>query len=112
EKALTLSSTYPKPLYNRCVCLADLGRFEESLASYDACIRINPGVSVVHANRGVTHAGLERYQEALEAFEEALRLDPEDITALNNICLLLSRLRRDNEAIEYHARASRGAEGF
>lgn len=49
----------------------------------------------------------DRYQEAPEALEEALILDPCDITALNNICLLRSRLRRDNDEIEYHARADR-----
>jgi len=68
---------------------------------------VNPGVSVVHANRGVTLATLGRSHEALQAFEDALEYDPNDMTALNNGCILLSRMGRDSEAMEYLTRARR-----
>jgi tetratricopeptide (TPR) repeat protein len=61
----------------------------------------------VHANRGVTLASLGRYHEALQACEDALGLDPDDSTALNNISILLSKMQRDAEAMEYLARARR-----
>jgi len=64
-------------------------------------------VAVVHANRGVALAGLGRYPDALQAFESALGLDPRDLTALNNIGILLSKMGRDTEAMEYLDRARR-----
>ena len=69
---------------------------------------------MVHANRGVTLASLGRYHEALQAFEDALGLDPDDITALNNIAILLSKMGRDSEAMEYLSRVRRlsGLKGF
>jgi len=82
-----------------------MGDDESALASYDECIAINPGVGVVHTNRGVALAALHRFQEAIDAFDTALALNPDDVSALNNKGICLSRIGRDGEAMEAMDRA-------
>jgi len=82
-----------------------MGRFQEALESYDNCLGMNPGVSVVYSNRGVALAAIGRGEDALSSFRTALDLDPGDLIALNNIGILLSRMGRDEEAMAYLDRA-------
>ena len=54
--------------------LAQLGRFDEALAQYDALLAVQPSHAETHLNRGSALAGLGRAEEAIAAFDRALAL--------------------------------------
>ena len=56
--------------------LADLGRFKEAVAHYQATLRIDPKNAKAHYNWGVTLATLRRPQEAMGHFQEPLPINP------------------------------------
>lgn len=60
------------------LCLAMLGRLEESLARFDAALKCNPSYAEAHLNRGIILNDLGRHEEAQVAFTKAGELDVRD----------------------------------
>jgi hypothetical protein len=81
------------------VCLSDLGRPEEALASCDAAIRIRPDFAEAHTNRGICLKDLGRPGEALAACDAAIRIRPDYAKALSNRAACLKELGRPGEAL-------------
>src|SRR5579871_3999479 len=57
--------------------LSRLNRFDETLASYDHAIAIDPGNANAFYNRGVALQGLRRIGEALASYLKATSLKPD-----------------------------------
>ena len=60
------------------LCLAMLGRLEESLGHFDAALEQNPVYAEAHLNRGIILNELGRHEEAQAAFSRAGEIDTRD----------------------------------
>lgn len=110
DKAIALSPDYALALYNRCVVLIALERYEEAIASCQQALqgdgrwgRANP--SQAWMNQGVALRRLKRYNEALEAYDRALQLSPDYALAWNNRGVVLLNLGRYQDAEAAFVRA-------
>jgi len=56
-------------------------QFREALASFNECLRLEPGNADVHAHIGMVLVGLGKHAAAREKFSLALKLDPDNATA-------------------------------
>ncbi len=74
EQALTLEET-DKLWNNRGYVLYKLGRYQESVNSYNVAIRITPEYTVALINRGDALMKLAKYQDALDSYYSAFRSD-------------------------------------
>ena len=54
------------------------GRFEDSLAAFEAALRLNPNFSLALGYYGLVLSGVGRWQEGADAARRALRLSPRD----------------------------------
>jgi protein O-mannosyl-transferase len=73
--------------------LFERGRYEESLAQFQAAAEIRPHADIYY-NIGSAEAILKRYADAKRAFEQALSMNPTDpdiIRSLDNLKRLLGR---------------------
>ena len=67
--------------------LDDMGRYQESLALYDAARRIRDS-STLASNMGLCCNRLGQFDRAAELYEEAIRLDSKNAYAYNNLSAL------------------------
>ena len=63
------------------LCLAMLGRLEESLVHFDSALRYNTSYAEAHLNRGIILNDLGRHEEAHTAFGNAGEIDSRDSEA-------------------------------
>jgi tetratricopeptide (TPR) repeat protein len=63
------------------LCLAMLGRTDESLGHFEAALTSNPAYAEAHLNRGIVLNELGRHDEAQAAFERAGEIDTQDSQA-------------------------------
>jgi len=85
--------------------LAELGRFEEALASHAKAIELRPDFREAYVNRGLTQLQLRRPQAALEDFDRAVHLGLDEATLHAFRGSALIDLGRPLEAAECCARA-------
>jgi hypothetical protein len=78
--------------------LADSGKWEAALASYQSAIRANRALSDIHNNLGAVLRALNRQEEAEAALREAVRRAPNDPGPLINLSSVLKELCRFQEA--------------
>jgi Flp pilus assembly protein TadD len=83
------------------------GESEGGIAYFNRSILIDPGLTYVWTNLGTTYSRLKRYQEAEWAFTEALRIAPYDVSAINQMASLYSRMGRQDLAAAYRKRSER-----
>ncbi len=75
--SLAETSVQATAIYNRGLDLQNLGRYEETLASYDRAIELQSDFFLAHLNRANALQILKRYGEALAGYERALELRPD-----------------------------------
>ena len=85
--------------------LRDLKGYDETLASYDRALTLQPDYAEVLNNRGNALCELKRYDEALASYGSALTLRPDHVDALNNCGNTLRELKRFDEALASYDRA-------
>lgn len=102
DRELVRNSSSARALQLKALCLNDLGRFADALATLDRMDEIGPAVKepFVWMGRGYALMGLEKYQESITAFDQALRLNPDskDTRVYKGMALYLSG--RYDEAME------------
>ena len=64
--------------------LADLGRHEEALSSYDQALEIKPDDYQAWYNRGISLNDLGRHEAAISSYDKALEIKHDDDEAWNN----------------------------
>ncbi|TAK98941.1 MAG: tetratricopeptide repeat protein [Rhodospirillaceae bacterium] len=85
--------------------LAEQGRLEEALASYDHALELDPNSAVTVNSRGVTLIALERIEDALADFRRAFTLDPTYVEAYLNAAAALRDSGRFVGALQLANRA-------
>ncbi|MFZ1908023.1 MAG: tetratricopeptide repeat protein [Burkholderiales bacterium] len=99
ERSLALSPD-PNATYASAVALEDLGRFDDSLARYDAALSRVPGHEDALHNRGLLLARLGRLEEAERSHRRYVELHPDSLRAHGDIAEILLALSRYEEAID------------
>jgi len=87
--------------------LKGLGRYPESLASYDGALALEPRFADVYTNPGNVFRQRGRIENALANYERALHLQPDHAEACFNQAVVLQALRRFEEALTSCERALR-----
>ena len=90
--------------FNRGVVLAELGRHDEAIGSFDRALAIRP-TSDGWNNRGASLQSLKRWREALDSFNAALSLKPDYAPVWVNRGSVLQSLERFAEALNSYDRA-------
>jgi len=80
-KALILEPGNDMVWVLRGTMLDDLGRYSDSLDSYDKALAIKPDYAVAWYSRGVALRRLGRYADAIASFDRALALNPDYMDA-------------------------------
>ncbi len=103
------TSTHPEfssnLFFNVGNALADLGRYEDVLASYDKALAIKGDDPDVWYNRGVTLGNSGRREEAIASYDQALVIKDDYLNAWNNRGSALYELGRYEEAVASYDKA-------
>jgi tetratricopeptide (TPR) repeat protein len=60
-----------------------LGRYEESIRSYDKALVVDPKDAIPMFSKGTAFAKLGSYEEAIKLLDKALKIDPDNLISLN-----------------------------
>jgi len=85
--------------------LANLGRYQEALASFDRAVEVQPDDYAAWVFRGVVLIHLCRYPEALLSCNKALQIRPNDREAWTFRGVALYYLGRHEEAYTSYSKA-------
>lgn len=77
-----------------------LGRLEEALAAFNACLLLDPANLAAGYNRAMVLIHLQRWPDALDALDRLLQRDPAMADAWNNRAGVLQALGRWEEALD------------
>ncbi len=105
DEAVITSPNYPQARNSQGIALANLGRWEEAIASYDKALQVKPDYYQAWYNRGVALGNLGRFEEAVASNDKALQVKPDDYQAWYNRGLALKNLGRCEEAIASYDKA-------
>lgn len=86
------------------IALRFMGRFPESIAAFDECLKIYPdwgNKDTVFTNKGDTLSMMNKFQEANDCYKQALEINPESEDALRGLGIANVILKNYNEAIGY-----------
>jgi Flp pilus assembly protein TadD, contains TPR repeats len=82
-------------LIDKGVSLAQSGRYEEAITSYDKALAINPNYVNALYNKGRALNNLGKYQEAITYYDKLLALVANDVDTLNNKGVAEASLKSD-----------------
>ena len=78
--------------YNLANLLLDMGRYEEAMKEYKACLKFNRKTAFIRNNMGVIYQKKKYYEEAAEQFALALKLSPKNKIFADNYRLARKHL--------------------
>ncbi|MEM2944131.1 MAG: tetratricopeptide repeat protein [Methanomassiliicoccales archaeon] len=81
------------------IILSSLGRYEESLAEIEKCLKIEPRVPFAHRFRAGLLLNLGRMEEALASIRESVRESPSDKYNLLDLEAIVYRLGRREDSL-------------
>jgi tetratricopeptide (TPR) repeat protein len=81
--------------------LNKLGKYEESVLSYDLALAIRENFSSAWYNRGNVLANMGKLEEAIESYKRTLDYEPEDVATLFNLATAFEELNDFHQAIFY-----------
>ena len=91
NKAFPANKNLKKDIFNyaniyleRGNILKDLNRLEESIASFDKAIVINPSSAEAYSNRGIALRELSRIDEAIDSYNKAIEINPNEHVFFSN----------------------------
>ncbi|WP_414585415.1 tetratricopeptide repeat protein [Scytonema sp. PCC 10023] len=91
--------------FNQGIDLANLGKFEEAIASFDEALKIKPAQPEAWYERGTALASLERFEEAISYLDKSIEINPNHELAWRNKANALEKLGRYEEALQSYERA-------
>lgn len=76
DQAASMDKKNPVPIFNKGVCLRNIGMFEEALETFDQVLAIEKKNPLAVLHKAEINYELERYEEALVLAKLALARDP------------------------------------
>ncbi|MCQ8102831.1 FkbM family methyltransferase [Methylomonas sp. SURF-2] len=99
QRAIATGQNYAPAYFVEAVELQALGRFDESLASYQRAISIDPAYESAMINRSNLYYETKQHIKALESFAEAIQVNPLSDKALAGQGIILTEMNRYEDAI-------------
>ncbi len=98
-QAIAFNSQHPIFQYNYGIVLYELGRFEESIVSYNQAIATQPQYAVLYLNRGNSQQKLKQFEAAVISYDQAIMLQPAYAEAYSARGVALKELRQYDAAL-------------
>ncbi len=89
----------------RGVALAQEGKLDEAIASFNEVLRLQPGNADAYNNLATVYDIRMKYDDALAHYEKALQIKPDHVEAHYNIGTVLDKIGKPREAIVSYQRA-------
>jgi tetratricopeptide (TPR) repeat protein len=105
EKAVEYDATRFKPLHNRGVSKALIGKYEEAIADFTRVAEMNPEYSNAWFNLGEIRSEMGDFKKAAADYSKAIELDPQDAKAWVGRGVARLRLQLASEALQDLERA-------
>jgi tetratricopeptide (TPR) repeat protein len=87
------------------VCLHNLERYEEAIASYDRALKTNSKYYFAWVDRGLAFEKLDKYEEVVASYDRALEIKSDRYEVWNNRGTALGKLGKHEEAVASFDRA-------
>jgi tetratricopeptide (TPR) repeat protein len=91
--------------YNRGVARYELGRFDEALGDFKACLEIVPDDPDALLNAGLALTALDRFEESIRYFDAIIRIRPDSPIGYFNRGNAHLHMKEKQKAIEDYTRA-------
>lgn len=88
-----------KEQFSEAIDLAELGRYDEALALFQALLKIDSNNATIWNNIGIIQFRQGKYRDAVNAFGQAADISPLLTDALFNKSLALVHLGKETEAL-------------
>lgn len=99
KRAIATGQNYAPAYFVEAVELQALGRFQESLASYEKAIAADPAYESAIINRSNLYYEMKQHIKALESFAEAIQINPLSDKALAGQGIILTEMNLYEDAI-------------
>jgi tetratricopeptide (TPR) repeat protein len=97
KETLKLDPKHKRALYRQSICLAQLKKFPEAVASWTKYIEATGGEASAYSNLGFCHELAGQTDEAETAYLRGIERDPKNVPCRTNYGLMLARLGRTAE---------------
>jgi tetratricopeptide (TPR) repeat protein len=97
QETLKLDPKHKRALYRQSVCLSQLKKFPEAVASWKKYIEVTGGEANGYSNLGFSHELAGQTDEAETAYLRGIERDPKNVPCRTNYGLMLARLGRTAE---------------
>jgi tetratricopeptide (TPR) repeat protein len=99
SSAIALKPSFLGARFNKASLLTSMQRYHEAVVEYTMVLDLDPSYRQARVARGNAHLGSEQLVRAEMDYRDALRSEPQSVSELNNLCLVLHRLDRLDEAL-------------
>lgn len=100
-EAIKVNPRLAEPYYLLGILAADHKNFAKALELFERALEFSPGDARFHAQKAKCLTSLNRQEEASVAADEACTAKPRDALTLDTIGVVLSRVGRHQDAVEY-----------
>ncbi len=100
SRALELEPDHKLALVSRGSAYLKLNNFDKAVQDFDRVIEIDSNYARAYHLRGIAKEQVEDYENALADISKAIDIDPEYGAAFYSRATLLTKLKRENEAVE------------
>jgi len=105
KKSIEKAGVFFEALHDLGTAYGYLGKTQESLSHYEACLNLNNNSYELYFNIGKCLDDLRRYDEALKNYDQAITIKPDYAEAWSNKGAVLNDLKRYDEALTHYEQA-------
>ena len=98
KEAIKLDPHQKKALYRSAICLSELKKFPEAIATWNKYIEVTGGEPNGYSNLGFCHELAGQIDQAESAYLRGIEKDPKNVPCRTNYGLMLARIGRTAEA--------------
>ena len=91
--------------FNKGVVLFGQPKYNEAIAEFSECLKIDPSLAVAYGARGLARVNKGDIGSAIADFDKAIELDPKDVVTYYNLACVYAPKGDKAKAIEYLSRA-------